>query len=293
MSCFADFAEICQPDAPLAPLTWYKLGGSARWLLTPRHTDELAAVLACCRRHGIPWRILGRGANVLVRDAGVDGAVIRLTGPLWEEVRWDGALVYAGAGADFHRLVKESVERGLVGLENLAGIPGTVGGVIRMNGGGKYGDIAQYTRDVGLMDETGRITRRPRPEIGFAYRRSDLGGLIILNATFALESGDREDAVGRFQAIWREKSASQAALGERSAGCVFKNPPGDYAGRLIDAAGLKGTRIGGAQICPKHANFVVAHDGATAQDVIDLIRRARERVRQSTGIELELEVEVW
>jgi UDP-N-acetylmuramate dehydrogenase len=293
MSCFADFAEICQPDAPLAPLTWYKLGGPARWLLGPRGEAELAAVLARCQQQGLPWRILGRGANVLVRDAGVDGAVIRLVGPAWEEVRWDDAVVYAAAGADFHKLVKDSVERGLIGLENLAGIPGTVGGIIRMNAGGKYGNIAQYTRDVRLMDQAGQIMARPAAEVGFSYRHTNLAGFVVLGATFGLQSGEREAAVRHFQSVWKEKSATQAALGERSAGCVFKNPPGEFAGRLVDAAGLKGFSIGGAQISPKHANFVVAREGATAQNVIDLITLARERVRQNTGIELELEVEIW
>ena len=293
MTCFTDFAEICQPDAPLAPLTWYKLGGPARWLLTPRNETELAAVLACCRRDEVPWCILGRGANILVRDEGFAGAAIRLVGPTWEAVQWNDTAVCAAAGADFHKLAKESVERGLLGLENLAGIPGTVGGIIRMNAGGKYGNVATYVRDVRLMDETGHVTVQPAAEIGFAYRHTELGGRIVLGATFVLQPADREAAIQRFQTIWKEKSATQEALGARSAGCIFKNPPGDYAGRLLDAAGLKGARIGGAQISPKHANFIVAHDGASAKNVIDLIEYAKERVRWTHGVELELEVEIW
>lgn len=293
MDCFADFEEICRTNVPLRDLTWYRLGGPARWLLTPRHEAELAAVLRRCRAHGVPWLVLGHGANVLVRDAGVAAAVIRLTGPAWEQVNWEDATVTAAAGADFPRLVKRSVERGLVGLENLAGIPGTVGGIVRMNAGGKYGDIARYTRAVRVMDETGQVATLTADEVGFAYRHTRLAGRIALAATFALERGDRDAAIQRFQTIWKEKSATQAALGDRSAGCVFKNPPGDYAGRLLDALGLKGTRIGGAEICPRHANFILAHPGATAQNVLDLIAHARQRVRDAFGIDLELEVEIW
>jgi len=293
MSCFADFAEICQADVPLAPLTWYRLGGPARWLLTPRTEAELAAVVRRCRENHIAGRVLGHGANVLVRDQGFDGAVIRLVGPAWEEVRWDDTLVIAAAGVDFPRLVKQSVERGLSGLENLAGIPGTVGGLIRMNAGGKYGTIGQYTRAVRLLQPDGQIVTRGAAEVGFDYRHTDLGDSIVLEASFALRHDDRDATLQRYQTIWKEKAATQAALGERSAGCIFKNPPGDYAGRLLDAADLKECRIGGAEISPKHANFIVAHDGATAHNVIDLIDLARERVRQNAGIDLELEVEIW
>ncbi|MGD8451419.1 MAG: UDP-N-acetylmuramate dehydrogenase [Phycisphaerae bacterium] len=294
MSCFAGFEKICQPDAPLAPLTWYRLGGPARWLLSPRDEAELAAVLERCRAHGVSWRLLGRGANVLVRDEGVDAAVIHLCGPTWEEIRWEDPLVTAAAGVDFPRLQKQSVERGLGGLENLAGIPGTLGGILRMNAGGRYGQISDYVRQVRVMDGDGRVTTRTAGEAGFGYRHSALTGVVILGATLALQPGSREDLVARSQAIWKEKSTSQVALGARSAGCIFRNPPNaPPAGRLLDEAGLKGTRIGGAEISPRHANFIVAREGTTARDVLELIMHAKERVRQSVGIELKLEIDIW
>lgn len=293
MDCFAGLEGICQADAPLAPLTMYKLGGPARWLLTPRDEPELAAVLDRCRERRLPWRVLGRGANVLVRDEGVDAAVIMLTGLAWEQVSWVDPLVHAAGGADFPRLVRHSVERGLAGLESLAGIPGSVGGIIRMNAGGKHGDIARYTRDVRVMDGAGEITTRRGPEIGFAYRHTDLDGCIVLGATFELTPGDRDSLMRRFQSIWQEKYATQPAVRERTAGCVFKNPAGDSAGRLLDALNLKGARVGGAEISRKHANFIVALPGASSQNVLDLITLARERVRASAGLELEFEVEIW
>ncbi|MFH1749044.1 MAG: UDP-N-acetylmuramate dehydrogenase [Planctomycetota bacterium] len=293
MSCFASFKEICQPDAELAPLTTFKLGGPARWLLTPRDEAELAAVLNHCYTQKTPWRLLGQGANVLVRDAGVDSAVIKLTGPVWEMVRWEDPLVHVAAGADFTKLVKQSFEHNLAGLENLAGIPGSVGGIIRMNAGGKHGYIADWTHSIRLMDPIGAIITRQRHEIPFAYRHTDLAGGIVLSATFQLQPGQRSELNQRYQAIWGEKKATQPSLGMRTAGCIFKNPPGDSAGRLLDELGLKGTRIGGAEISRHHANFIVADEGATAQNVLDLITRAKEQVRESAGIELELEVEIW
>jgi UDP-N-acetylmuramate dehydrogenase len=294
MNCFAGFERICQVDVPLAAHTWYRLGGPARWLLTPRDEAELAEVLCRCREHGVPWRVLGRGANVLVRDEGFDGAVIRLVGGPWELVQWEGCAVSAGAGADFPALVAESTRRGLAGLENLAGIPGSVGGIVRMNAGGKHGYVGAVTESVRVMDAGGAVSARSAQEVGFAYRRTSLAEAIVLAARFVLKESAAGELCARVQAIWQEKRAAQPSLGARSAGCVFKNPsPKQPAGLLLDRCALKGVRVGGAEISPKHANFVVVHAGATARDVLDLIALAQERVRASAGVELELEVEIW
>lgn len=286
-------AEICRPDVPLGPYTWYGLGGPARWLVEPRDEAELVDVLRRLANAEVPWRILGHGANLLVRDAGVAAAVIRLTGPAWDWVRYAPPGVHAGGGADFPKLVKHACERGLVGLENLAGIPGTLGGIVRQNAGGKYGSISQYAREVRLALPTGELVTRRAEELHFAYRHTDLGGGIVVAATLALVPGNGEEVMQRFRQIWSEKHASQPAVAQKSCGCIFKNPPGQAAGRLIDEAGLKGTRRGGAEISPRHANFIVAGPGASAANVLDLIELARERVRARTGIELELEVEIW
>jgi len=293
MNCFAGLEEICRADVPLAPLTWYRLGGPARWLLRPRNEHELAQVLQRCAEAGIPWRVLGRGANVLVRDAGFDGAVIQLCGPPWEQVRWEDPAVYAAAGADFPALVRASIGRGLGGLENLAGIPGTVGGIIRMNAGGKYGCIGDYVRSVRVMEPSGRVATRLREEVGFSYRKANLGDGIVLGATLLLTPGNHDSLHARCEAIWKEKHASQPPISARSAGCVFKNPPGQAAGKLLEEAGVKGVRVGGAAISTQHANFIVVDGRATARDVLELIELARRRVREQSGIELELEVDIW
>lgn len=294
MDCFADFAEICRRDAPLAPLTWYRLGGPARWLLTPRDEAELAALLRRCAEQQIPWRVLGHGANVLVRDEGFDGAVIQLSAPAWTTAAWDGSLVRAGGGADFPKLVKQSVERGLAGLEALAGIPGTVGGVVRMNAGGKHGSLSQFVQEARLLDAKGTPHRLLAHELGFGYRRSGVPGFVVVEASFALrQAADPAEVRQRFQEIWKEKAATQAAMGDRSAGCMFRNPPGEAAGRILDRLGLKGQRCGGARISERHANFIVAESGATAQNVLDLVALAQSRARAEAGIDLELEIEVW
>lgn len=290
---FNDFAYICQSDAPLGALTWYRLGGPARWLLSPRDADELTAVLRYCAKQGVPWRVLGRGANVLIRDEGFDGAVIRLTGPAFEAVQYDGARVTAGAGVDFMKLVRATVDRGLEGLERLAGVPGALGGIIRMNAGGKYGEVCEFVESVDVVDATGRRRTLTRDEVGFTYRHTALDGHVVLGATLKLAAGQREPLRQRHDEIWKEKAASQPGVGQRSAGCIFKNPPGERAGRLLDQCGLKGTRVGGAEISQRHANFIVADPSATASDIVRLITLAQARVHEMTGITLELEIDLW
>lgn len=293
MSWFAGFEPICRPDAPLAPHTWYRLGGPARWLIEPRDETELVGVLARCRDAGIRWRVLGQGANVLVRDEGFDGVVLRLVAPAFAQTVFDGVRVIAGAGVDFPKLIREAVARGLIGLEALAGIPGTVGGVTRMNAGGKHGEVRQFVRSARVLEPSGDLRPRDNAAIGFAYRRSELGGCIVVATEFELTEGDRDEALARHKRIWNEKYDTQPPVSARTAGCVFRNPTGHSAGRLIDQCGLKSARIGGAEVSPRHANFVVAHNGASARDVLSLIEHVQQQVQQRTGVSLETEVEIW
>jgi UDP-N-acetylmuramate dehydrogenase len=293
MSWYRGFEPICQPDASLSDHTWYRLGGPARWFFRPRQQEETVALLARCRAAEVAWRVLGRGANVLVRDEGFDGAVIHLAGPQLESVQYDGEQVLVGAAADFPKLVRDTLEHGLLGLENLAGIPGTLGGVIRMNAGGKYGEIGQFVRHVRVVERDGAVAVRPALRVGFGYRRTDLDGCVVLGATLSLREGDRQAGLARHREIWNEKYATQPPVGVRSAGCIFKNPPGHKAGLLLDQAGLKGRRVGGAEISARHANFIVAYEGARASDVLELIALARDRVWNHSGVELEMEIEVW
>ncbi len=293
MSWYAGFERICRSDVPLSEYTWYRLGGPARWMIEPRDTEQLAAVVARCEDAGVTWRVLGCGANVLISDAGFDGAVIRLSEPHFLTTHFQDETVTAGAGADFPRLVRSAIERGLVGLEALAGIPGTMGGIIRMNAGGRYGEIAQFASQVTILDRERQVRTLTCAQVGFSYRHTDLEGCIVLAAALTLKTGDRAAALQRHRDIWTEKHSTQPPLAARSSGCIFKNPPGHAAGRLLDEAGLKGARAGSAQISQRHANFIVAGANTTTRDVLELIDLARERVRKNTGIELELEVQIW
>ncbi len=267
-------------ERPLGPYTTMKVGGPAEFLVEPRTPEDLAAVFSAAREVDLPVRFLGSGANLLVGDAGARGAVIHLR----HFGRRDG--LHVGAGYSLPRLCKETASEGLAGLEILAGIPATVGGAIRMNAGGKHGDIASSVRYVDVMTPAGEIRRMSKDQVGFRYRRTSLDGAIVIAAGFELRPADGVRA--RYDAVMDEKRKAQP-LGTHNAGCMFKNPPGGQAGRMIDECGLKGERVGGAHVSRKHANFIVNDGSATASDVLALVDRIRSRVPAP----LELEVEVW
>jgi UDP-N-acetylmuramate dehydrogenase len=267
-------------NEPLAPYTTFKIGGPADALVEPRDEDDLAAVFREARGAGLPVHVLGGGANLLVRDEGVRGAVVRLSG----FNRRSGDRV--GAGCGLPRIVKETVNEGLAGLEGLAGVPGTVGGAVRMNAGGRHGEIGSAVRSVDVMTPEGTFRRVPRAEAGFRYRGNGLGGNVVVAAEFDLRPDPA--ARERYDAVLARKKEVQP-LNRPSAGCTFKNPPGGHAGQIIDGCGLKGTRVGGARVSDRHANFIVNEGGATASDVFRLI----EIIRNRAPVPLELEVEVW
>jgi len=289
---FAGMEQFVHENVPLARYTWFKLGGPARWLITPRSLQELQEASRRCVEEGIAIYVLGLGANVLVSDAGVDGAVFRLSEEAFRGVEIDKTTVRVGAGADMQKLVVRTVRLGLAGLECLAGIPGTVGGGIRMNAGGKFGDIGAVVSRVTVMDTAGTVFERTRDDLVFEYRHTNIAARFILEATLELEEDDPARIVRKTKEIWMFKRNSQP-LNTKNAGCIFKNPRGLSAGALIDQAGLKGMRIGGAEVSTKHANFIIAHPGATAEDVMKLMKLVRERVYEKNGILMENEVQVW
>jgi len=292
MNWYADFAEIVKSDVPLAPLTWFGLGGPAKYFVEPASVEQLHAVVVRLRENDIPMYILGAGADLLVRDAGVNGAVLRLRGPVFESVQIDGTLVTAGAGKDVQRLVLETTRLGLAGMECLAGIPGTLGGEIRMNAGGAFGDISSVVQSVTVMDTHGQLFTRQREDLVFEYRRCNITAKFILGATLQLAEDDPQRVADKVKEIWMYKKNSQP-LSEHSAGCIFKNPRGQSAGKLIDQAGLKGTTVGGAEVSERHANFIVAHPGATTADVLALIDKIKATVADKFAVQLETEVVVW
>lgn len=291
-SPFAGLEEVVAENVPLAPHTWYKIGGPARWYVRPRSIEELQLAAQRCLENDVQAFVLGLGANLLVSDAGVNGAVFRLDHDFWRTVRFDDHTVEVNAGVDMQKLVLRTCRQGLTGIECLAGIPGTVGGGIRMNAGGKFGDIGALVTRVQVMDMEGTVFERTKDDLVFDYRSTNISARFILGATLELEEDDPERILRRTKEIWMFKRNSQP-LNTKNAGCIFKNPRGLSAGALIDQAGLKGMRVGGAQVSEKHANFIVADDGCTADDVMRLVKIIQEKVSERNQIDLETEVQIW
>jgi len=292
MEWFAGLEKIVKVDYPLAPVTWLHIGGPAAYFVEPENVDQLAEVARRCRENDVPMRVLGRGANLLIDDAGVKGAVIRLSAGEFSRVTPTEKGVLAGAGADMGRLVLRCVREGRSGLEPLTGIPGSIGGCVRMNAGGSFGDIGNAVEAVEVMTADGEVFTRYRGDLAFAYRSTNISALFILGTEFRLTEDDPHRILKQVKQIWIYKKNTQP-LGSRNAGCIFKNPRGLSAGALIDRAGLKGRRVGGAHVSEKHANFLLSDPGTRAGDILKLINIIRETVYKRTEVYLELELEVW
>jgi UDP-N-acetylmuramate dehydrogenase len=293
MDPFDDFGDLVRTQEPLAPLAWFRLGGPADYFARPRQLDELAALLKRCRAEGIPAKILGGGSNVLVRDEGVRALVIHLESPSFSDVTVRGNVVEAGSAVPLTALISHAARAGLAGLEIFTGIPGTVGGALRGNAGGRQGAIGQFVRRATVFDLADEIQVRDRDDLDFGDRDSNLDEPVILAAEFQLAAEDPDSLVRRMRRIWIGKRENQP-YGYQFSGCIFKDPKQDVpAGSLIDQAGLKGLRFGGAEVSDRHANFIVAHPGATTADVLELIDRVRQRVWQQFGYEMDLQIQVW
>ena len=290
-----------------APIEWscllsrhtsFAIGGPAEALLRVASQGELQELLRFFREEDIPWVVIGKGTNLLVADGGVEGAVLRLTGDLARQteiaVDEGRVLLTVGAGAGFARLCRSASERGLSGLEFGCGIPGTVGGAVCMNAGAWGDEIGPLIRRIRLVDAD--AVQDLVPQAGdFSYRTwrglaGFRGRAVIAAVDLSLEPGDRLEIASRVRELSDRRQASQPH-DYANAGSFFKNPPGDSAGRLIEVCGLKGTKVGGAMISPKHANFLVNTGGATAAEVLRLMRLIQDTVRRETGIDLVPEVQ--
>jgi UDP-N-acetylmuramate dehydrogenase len=293
MPSFDDFRATVKADEPLAPHVWFRLGGPAAYLARPQTLEELLGLIRRCRADGMPFKILSEGSNVLVRDEGVKALVIHLESPAFSDITVRDRSIAAGAAVPLTPLISRAARAGLAGLETLTGIPGTVGGALRSNAGDRQGTIGQFVRRATVIDATDEIQVRERDDLSFADSESNLDEPVILSAEFELGREDPEAVVRRMRRIWIVRRERQP-YGHQSTGYIFKNPTTDLtAGTLIDQAGLKGTRHGGAEVSDRHANFIVAQPGATAADVLHLIDQIRQRVWQQFGYELELQIQVW
>ena len=307
--------------APLGQRTWFGVGGWAEVLALPQSIEQAQAVAAVCHQQGLPLRVLGKGANLLVRDGEVAGVVMALEGPFFQQVRYsDGSLlgestsdeasagsdraadparpvtIHARGGVDLFKLVRQTARQGLSGLEHVAGIPASVGGAVRMNAGGAFGEIGDCVQSVTVLRPDGSIETLARGQITFGYRHTDITAPVILEVAFSLNRADPASTTARMKEIFGYKKTSQP-MAAQSAGCAFKNPKDQTdkgAGQLIDEAGLKGHAKGGARVSQTHGNFIVLdRDSARADDVVRLIEHIEQTVRECHGITLEREVVVW
>ena len=292
MNIFSGLDRIVETNYPLAEHTWYGLGGPADYFLRPETVEQLKTIVQRCNENNISIHVMGFGSNLLISDKGLGAAVIKLEAKEFTQTQFDGEELTAWAGAELGKLVLTCVRKGLSGIEALTGIPGSIGGAVKMNAGGNFGDIGAAVESVTLMDSKGNIFEKSKPELMFDYRRTNITAKFILNAKLKLASADSEQIMRTVKEIWIYKKNSQP-LNTRNSGCIFKNPRGVSAGALIDRAGLKGLQIGGATVSEKHANFIIAEKGCKSRDVMRLIDAIKQRVEEKFGIELEPEIEIW
>jgi UDP-N-acetylmuramate dehydrogenase len=290
-------------DCSMAQHTTFGVGGPAECLYEAKDEGNLRRVIAFLNREEIPYLVVGRGSNLLVKDEGLEGVVILLRGPLAgmvqektdpsvSNLRAHDMTVHAGAGLPIVDLLIHCRDSGYGGLEFLAGIPGTVGGAVAMNAGAFGKEIGDWVKEITVITAGGEVVARNRSQLKFSYRALHMEkNSVIIGACLKVDTGDVKTVAKRIAGYLKRRKENQP-IGYPSAGSVFKNPPNDYAGRLIELAGLKGKKIGGAMISEKHANYIVNTGDATAKDILELLSMTQKKVRKETGVKLEPEIKV-
>ncbi|MDE2038805.1 MAG: UDP-N-acetylmuramate dehydrogenase [Elusimicrobia bacterium] len=279
-------------DEPLARYTTFRIGGPADAYVELGCRAELRLLLECCRRYGAALTVLGFGSNLLVRDRGVRGVVARLRGEFESVEFLPDRRARCGAGVRMPRLVTLCAERGLGGLEPLVGVPGTLGGALVMNAGTREGEIGALVEEVEALDPArASELRLAGSELSFGYRSSNLAGLVVTAGLLRLKAAGKADIMDRVSRLQQRRSRTQP-IHTFNVGSTFKNPPGQFAARLIEQAGLKGASVGGARLSPLHANFIENFGAASAKDVLALVDRVRAAVLRDSGVALELEMKV-
>ena len=292
MSLFAELEHIVVEQEPLGPKTWLRIGGPAEYYAEPTTVEELQSLVRRAREAELPTRLLGGGSNVVIPDNGLPGLVISLNAPAFGQLHIEGERIIAGGGVRMTHLLATAAREGLAGLEALAGIPGTVGGALHGNAGTANADIGQWTQAARVLTRAGELLERPRCEIHFGYRSSSLNELAILEGTFELEQDDPVAVTRRLQKTWITRRARQPK-GDLPCVTVFKGERGVDPGELLDQAGLRRASVGRAEVSDEHPNFILAHPGCTADDVVRLVELMRSQVHERLGVELEPQVEIW
>ena len=287
-----DFAAIIQANAPLAPFTQLKIGGPAEAMIQPRSINELSAVVHRCFARNLRFRILGSGGNILAADEGVQGIILRLSAPVFTQISTEGRRVKAGCGTTLSAVIAHTTRAGLAGLETLVGLPGTIGGALLLNAGDRTSDIGQFVRRVQVLDRQATVQVREHDDLRFSSTGSSLDDPVLLSAEFELDPERPEAIVKRLRKSWIQYKATQP-FSYQTAARLFKNPPGLNAAVMIEQTGLVGTKVGGAIVSERNANYVVVEPGTSSADVLRLIDVIRVRIQDRFQVELDLAISVW
>lgn len=292
------FKELCHitgeenvfTDEPMSRHTTFRIGGPADFFITPERKEQISQIIELCRSRNTPYYIVGNGSNLLVGDRGFRGVIIQVFRKM-NQIHADGEKIYAQAGALLSKVAAAALEASLTGLEFASGIPGTLGGALRMNAGAYGGEMKQVTESAQVLTPEGEILEIPVDELGMSYRTSVISrnDYVVLEAVLKLNRGSREEIRARMEDL-KEKRVSKQPLEYGSAGSTFKRPEGYFAGKLIEDAGLRGFRVGDAQVSEKHCGFVINRGAATAAEVVQLMDQVRMRVKEKFGVDLEPEV---
>lgn len=292
MQVLSGFEHFVKENEKIGPMTRLRIGGTVKYLAEPTSVEELANLTKRFNEAEIPIRLIGGGTNVLVHDEGFDGLVIRLSAPAFGELKVEDNRLIAGGGAQLANFISVAVREGFAGPEQLVGIPGTVGGALHGNSANHGADIGSWVKGASVLTRAGDVESRNANELSFAYRSSSLNELAILSAEFEFEVEDSADLTKRMQKIWIVQK-SQQPLSDENCGYLFDDAGGESACKLIDRAGLKGSKVGNVRLSDRNSNFVVADSDATCAEVEDLIETVRSQVEDRLGIQLVCGLTIW
>lgn len=288
--CAAVGEENVYADEPMSRHTTFRIGGPADWFVTPADKEETGRIIQVCKQESIPYYVIGNGSNLLVGDKGYRGVIIQISRRM-NKIDTDGEYMTVQAGALLSKMAAAALEAGLTGAEFASGIPGTLGGAVRMNAGAYGGEMRQILKSADVLTPEGEIRTIPVEEMGMAYRTSIVSRMdyIVLGAVLHLKKGDKAQIRALMDEL-KEKRVAKQPLEYGSAGSTFKRPEGYFAGKLIQDAGLRGFRVGDAQVSEKHCGFVINRGNATAAEVMELMKQVADRVEEKFGVRLEPEV---
>ena len=292
MPTFSGLEHILCEGVALSPFTSLRLGGDAQYFAQPTSEEELVGLVQQCSEQDVRLRVIGGGSNILIPDDGFSGMVVSLDAACFCQIEVDGNRIHAGAGAKLAHLLSIAAKNGLSGVEQLAGIAGSVGGAVRTNAGTHSGDIGQVTKSVHVINSDGEVSEKSGDDLRFSYRQSNLDDVVAIRATFELEPALPEEITKQMQTLWIIKK-SQQPTGVVGHGCVFRDHGGITAASLIEQAGMKGHSVGAVGMSESHPNYLIVNEGGTSRDALQLVQAVHDAVLEHSGVSLATQLEVW